>query len=228
MNIFYFMIGSILGSFLVVCAKRIPIQEHFLISRSHCDHCQRNLSFWEMIPIVSSIVLKFRCRTCHQPIPVSYCLFEILYGCLFVFCLQQSGVKEISLSLIWLTMAVLLSLTDLFYWTVEPKLFYPFAGGLWLINFSFGFHFYWQSLLLICFIIILFSIYLHGKMGMGDLLLLLAWAPWLTPNELAWLLLLASFSALMVFLIYRLIKKECTKLPFVPFLSMALFFVHFF
>ncbi|GMA53386.1 hypothetical protein GCM10025857_47430 [Alicyclobacillus contaminans] len=65
---------------------------------------------------------------------------------------------------------------------------------------------------------------------MGDLLLLLFWVPWLTLIELTQLLIIASSSALIVYLVISLITTKQIKtlqLPFVPFLSLGLFIVHF-
>lgn len=226
----YYILGSCFGSFLCVIAERIPIKRPFIVARSQCTNCQRTLNFWEMIPIISSLLLKFRCRTCHKKIPITYFVTEILYGFIFAFSINQPSVKDCVITLCWLTTALLLSLTDIFYLIIEPKIFYPTHLGLTSLFLFFKMPIYWESVMLyflICSVIILF---LKEAMGMGDLLLLLFWVPWLTLIELTQLLLIASSSALIVYLVISLVSTKQIKtlqLPFVPFLSLGLFIVHF-
>ena len=69
MLLFYF--GCCLGSFLMVVATRLPIGEDFLVSRSHCHHCQKTLRFYELIPLFSILFMKFRCSACQKRIPIT-------------------------------------------------------------------------------------------------------------------------------------------------------------
>ena len=62
--ILFFILGTCLGSFYTVVGLRLPRGEGFCFSRSYCDECKHELSFIEMIPIVSYIFLKGRCRWC--------------------------------------------------------------------------------------------------------------------------------------------------------------------
>ncbi|GAA3013035.1 hypothetical protein GCM10019998_06550 [Tetragenococcus solitarius] len=65
---------------------------------------------------------------------------------------------------------------------------------------------------------------------MGDLLLLLFWAPWLSPHELIQLLFIASLTALLTYAIIFLTtskKVRTLQLPFVPFLNLGLIVAHF-
>ena len=62
------LLGSCLGSFYYLAIIRSERGEEFIISRSHCEYCQRELSWWEMIPVLSYLLLKGKCRKCQQPI----------------------------------------------------------------------------------------------------------------------------------------------------------------
>ncbi|WP_430610449.1 hypothetical protein [Enterococcus sp. DIV0876] len=84
---------------------------------------------------------------------------------------------------------------------------------------------HWLSLLillpLVCFVWL-------GKMGDGDLLLLLGWTIWLQPIEVIFLFLFASASGIGFFFYKQNIRKKAlTYLPFVPFLSLGLLLVRF-
>ncbi len=85
-----FLIGSCIGSFLNVVILRYceslsgqkkPFQIH---GRSHCPRCQRQLRWWELVPILSFVLLRGRCARCHTAISVQYPLVELAMGLLVV------------------------------------------------------------------------------------------------------------------------------------------------
>jgi leader peptidase (prepilin peptidase)/N-methyltransferase len=77
-------LGLIVGSFLNVCIYRLPRRESVNWPGSHCTACNRTLSWYENIPIVSWLVLRGRCRTCGDRISVMYPLVEVVTSLLFV------------------------------------------------------------------------------------------------------------------------------------------------
>jgi leader peptidase (prepilin peptidase)/N-methyltransferase len=72
------LFGALIGSFLNVCIYRLPIGRSVAWPASACTSCQRLLSWYENVPIVSWVVLKGRCRTCRAPISSRYPLVELL------------------------------------------------------------------------------------------------------------------------------------------------------
>jgi len=76
-------LGSIIGSFLNVCIYRLPRGRSIVWPASACPHCQRPLSWFENIPVVSYLVLRGRCRTCQGPISVRYPIVEALTAVMF-------------------------------------------------------------------------------------------------------------------------------------------------
>ena len=66
--IVFFIFGLLMGSFLTVVGSRIPKKENFVNSRSYCDKCHHQLSFLDLIPIVSYLCLGGRCRYCKAKI----------------------------------------------------------------------------------------------------------------------------------------------------------------
>jgi leader peptidase (prepilin peptidase)/N-methyltransferase len=78
------LLGLIVGSFLNVCIYRLPRRESVNWPGSHCTACNRPLSWYENVPIVSWLVLRGRCRTCGERISVVYPLVELITGVLFV------------------------------------------------------------------------------------------------------------------------------------------------
>ena len=51
--------------------------------RSHCRNCSRTLAWWEILPVVSWLFLRGRCRTCHIPVSCRYPLIELANGTLW-------------------------------------------------------------------------------------------------------------------------------------------------
>jgi leader peptidase (prepilin peptidase)/N-methyltransferase len=77
------VVGLFVGSFLNVVIYRAPRGLSVAAPRSFCPACERQLSWWENVPVVSWIALRGRCRTCHQPISIRYPLVELATGLTF-------------------------------------------------------------------------------------------------------------------------------------------------
>ncbi len=69
------LFGATLGSFAGVVASRGV--RGSMSGRSHCDNCERLLSWYELIPIVSYPALRGRCRTCHARVSVGVYVWEV-------------------------------------------------------------------------------------------------------------------------------------------------------
>ncbi len=80
----FFLIGTVVGSFLNVCIYRIPWQKSLIWPGSHCPHCLTAIAARDNIPILGWIALRGECRTCGEPIAVRYPLVEALVGFLFL------------------------------------------------------------------------------------------------------------------------------------------------
>jgi leader peptidase (prepilin peptidase)/N-methyltransferase len=80
----FFLIGTVVGSFLNVCIFRIPWQKSVIWPGSHCPRCWSAIAPRDNIPIVSWIALRGECRTCGSRISVRYPMVEALVGLLFL------------------------------------------------------------------------------------------------------------------------------------------------
>lgn len=63
------LLGAVVGSFLNVVCDRLPARGSLLRPPSHCPGCGRRLAAWEMVPVVSYLALRGRCRACSARIP---------------------------------------------------------------------------------------------------------------------------------------------------------------
>ena len=79
----FFVLGAVLGSFFNVLIYRIPRGESIVAPRSHCPECGTTLGPLELIPVVSWLVLRGRCRHCGAGISWRYPAVELLTAVLF-------------------------------------------------------------------------------------------------------------------------------------------------
>jgi Bacterial Peptidase A24 N-terminal domain len=82
-GLFFAILGSCLGSFLNVCAYRIPRGMSVLHPRSHCPQCGAGILARDNVPVVGWLSLRGRCRGCRCVIPPRYALVELAVGLLF-------------------------------------------------------------------------------------------------------------------------------------------------
>ncbi len=91
MPIIIFILGTIIGSFLNVCIYRIPREESIVFPSSHCTSCNTSLKWYELIPILSYVFQKGKCRYCGEGISPQYPLIEILNGLLYLVVFHYFG-----------------------------------------------------------------------------------------------------------------------------------------
>ena len=108
-HLYFFLVGTILASFLGIVIDRFP-EQSIIFPASHCDSCQTRLRPLDLIPIVSQVVHRFRCRYCKAHYPVWYALFELGLGLLS---LAWSGGFLILGQVILVTAGLTLSIYDL-------------------------------------------------------------------------------------------------------------------
>ncbi len=75
-----FLLGISVGSFLNVCILRLPEHKNIVMEPSRCMKCGYRLKWYDLVPLVSWIALKGRCRKCHEPISRQYPIVEAANG----------------------------------------------------------------------------------------------------------------------------------------------------
>lgn len=91
MGFLVLIIGLCIGSFLNVCIYRIPREESIVFPASHCTACGYELKVLDLIPVISYIFLKGRCRKCGEKISIKYPLVEVLNGILYLLIYLKFG-----------------------------------------------------------------------------------------------------------------------------------------
>ena len=135
--IFVFFFGLIVGSFLNSIIYRLstgaPHQLLFKsgggLSRSFCPDCRHTLSWQDLIPLLSFLILKGKCRYCHQPISSQYPLVELATGTLFALVFNYlstlPGFVNLILLLVITCFLIIIFVYDLKHYIIPDKIIYP-------------------------------------------------------------------------------------------------------
>lgn len=205
-HLYFFLVGAIFASFLGLVIDRFP-EQSIVFPASHCASCQTRLRPLDLIPIVSQVVHRFRCRYCKARYPFWYALFELCLGLLFL--TFSWGFLTLS-QIILITAGLTLGIYDLRHQE------YPLL--VWLI-----FHLIlmvcssWNLVMIFFLVLGIIAHFLDIRIGAGDFLFLASCALVFTLTEILILIQFASTTGILAFLLLK--KKE--RLPFVPFLLLA-------
>ena len=205
-HFYFFLVGSILASFLGLVIDRFP-EQSIVFPASHCDTCQTRLRPLDLIPIISQVIYRLRCRYCKVRYPVWYVLFELCLGLIFLaFSCSFLTLGQIIL----ITTGLTLSIYDLRHQE------YPLI--VWLI-----FHLIlmaccnWNLVMAFFLVLGIIAHFIDIRIGAGDFLFLASCALIFSLTEMLILIQFASTTGILAFLLLK--KKE--RLPFVPFLLLA-------
>lgn len=204
---FIFSIGSIFGSFFGVILDRFNSNESIIFGRSHCNVCGKKLAAWELIPIISQLILKSHCRHCKNKIPLTYLFLELVLG--FVFLFAWLGIFDLPQFLLTV-LSVLLSFFDYRDHSFPLIIWIFFALALLLTVPSVPFSFIWLILALL-------AARFDLKIGSGDFLWFFTASYAL--NFLQEILIIQIASLLG--LVYYFLFKQRNEIAFIPFLTIA-------
>lgn len=84
MYIIIAIFGLIFGSFITMLVYRMPIGEDIVFLRSRCTKCNYKLSVVDLMPVISWVVNKGKCRKCNANIGLTYLLIEIITPAIFL------------------------------------------------------------------------------------------------------------------------------------------------
>lgn len=230
MNLFYSLyfltLGFILGSFFNVVGLRLPKGVLFKDERSYCPHCYHTLRWFELIPLISYLLQRGKCRHCWKHISSLYPIMETVSGIMFVLCYSLTGFQvELFLALALISLFHIIMVSDFVYMVIPDKVLLTFFALFILYRLYVPLEPWWTSLLggaigiALTAAIILLS---NGGMGGGDMKLF-----GLIGFVLGWKLLLLTFflstltGALFssVLLMTGVMKRD-QPFPFGPFIAL--------
>lgn len=79
-----FVCGACMGSFVNCVQLRLSQKSGSLVARSVCPKCGHKLGFFDLIPVLSWIFLRGKCRYCREPVDFRYFAVEVIFGAGFV------------------------------------------------------------------------------------------------------------------------------------------------
>ncbi|PIO80485.1 hypothetical protein BSQ38_01875 [Pediococcus damnosus] len=220
-QIYFFIIGSIVGSFLTLCTDRLAIHQSIISPRSHCFNCQHLLGIYDLIPILSYCLLNGKCRYCKQAFPSNSCFTELALGLLYI---KLSTFIHQPLTLIFnliiTTILIYLSIDDLKHTYVNGYL----IGILGLL----GLLYHPTNITLILFLLLLISVFssfqystIFKGLGEADFELFIVFTILLDLRTLPLILLCSSLTCLIFTL--GLQKITPRQIPFIPYLVFGYF-----
>ncbi|MFL2077807.1 prepilin peptidase [Marinilactibacillus psychrotolerans] len=172
-GIVFFIYGLIFGSFYNVVGLRVPINNFLSQRNSYCYTCKRKLSWSELIPVVSYIIQKGKCKGCGDSISIIYPVVELATGLLFTATYLFFGLSfQTIFGLLLVSMIVIVTVSDITYQKIPNKILLFFLP-LFLIIKAFFLDTNWTSSIVgaaLAFLLIGLIIYItKGGMGIGDL-----------------------------------------------------------
>lgn len=232
--IIFFIYGIIFGSFFNVVGLRVPQQTLFQRKRSYCDSCQRTLGWTELIPIVSYLFQKGRCKECDQKISPLYPLIEAITGFLFAYSYYQFGWSHLLiLSLLLTALIIPITVADLAYQKIPNRILLFFTPLFIIYRIIYPLTPFWDSLTgaLLAFVLVFLIIFLSkGGMGIGDLKYYTLFAFVFGLPEFLLLFFLSTLYGVVAGFVIMKVKKtgRKTKIAFGPYIGLAALTVLYF
>jgi leader peptidase (prepilin peptidase) / N-methyltransferase len=120
------VLGLLVGSFLNVVIARVPLRQSVVRPRSRCPGCTTQLAERDNVPVLSWLLLRGRCRTCAERIPVRYPLVEAGTAVLFAMAAARFGADwALPGYLLFFAVLVAVSVIDLEHFLVPNRIVYP-------------------------------------------------------------------------------------------------------
>ena len=122
------VVGALIGSFLNVVIWRLPRDESIVSPGSRCPSCERPITFYDNVPVVSWLLLRGRCRHCGTQISPRYPLVELLTAAAFALVVAVLGFDEqLVLELPFVACLIALAGIDYDHQLLPNKIVYPMA-----------------------------------------------------------------------------------------------------
>ncbi|MDO8900115.1 MAG: prepilin peptidase [Phenylobacterium sp.] len=221
-------LGPFVGSFLGLMSLRLPDGRPVALARSACPACERRLGPIDLVPVLSYLALRGRCRTCGAPIPPRYLVLELACPALALWSMLVHPSAEGFLGALLAWQLLLLALLDAEHFWLPRALTLPLlvsglavaaAQGL-LFDHALGAGIGFAGLSLLA----LAYRHLRGREGLGggDAYLLAGGGAWCGAIALPSILLIAAASGLAFVLMQRLRGRPAgldQPLPFGVFLA---------
>lgn len=243
-----FIVGLLIGSFLNVVILRMNTGRSIATGRSKCARCSRVLAWYELIPVLSFLGLRGKCRSCKLPISFQYPLVELTSALAFIVLFSRIVLPHFFSGSAWITflgaliaaaLLLIIVVYDARHSIIPDTMVYPLIllgliSILWrwiLVPSYLPGQAVVEGLLVAAPFFLLWFLSKGRLMGFGDVKLALALG-WLLGTTLALAGFLVAFWIGGICGVFLLAVSRTHKLrseiPFAPFLILGVAVVYFF
>ena len=246
LEVFSFIFGAVIGSFLNVLILRLPLNKSVVVPRSSCPSCKHIIAWYYNIPLLSFLFLKAKCAYCKEKISSQYFIVELLSAVLTLCLFLKLGLSyEFLYMSLLIYVCITLSFIDFKYKAVPDYLLlivlilsffatsfslmdsfknaFLFAGAFVLLNFFITF--YIQNIK--AKILKDDALKTQEALGEGDIPIIATIAVILGVKGALLAIFLAAIFAIIPSLYSNLVKKDI-QTPFIPYLILGMISVYFF
>lgn len=212
-----FILGSIFGSFLSLIINRTIREESIVHPPSHCESCNHRLYPYDLIPILSFIFLKGKCRYCKSKIATETFFTELITGLIFILTYDGANIIQSILLALGLSLAMVIAAIDFKTYDIymyQILILSIFGLVYRYIYLSFDIKFFKKILI---FTIIYGIIYIlsQGGLGNGDIYYYLSTFLFIANDLIVWSVLFSIWMG-AIFGIVIAIKNKSMKIE-IPF-----------
>lgn len=226
--IMIFLLGLCVGSFCNVLILRIPREEEFVKTPSHCMTCGHELAWYELIPLISWLVQGGKCRACGVKLSVQYPLVEALNGLMWLAAglIFRGQWLTVALHCGLFSMLLVLSVIDWRTFTIPNgiNLVILVLGIIRLLTDLENWSLYIIGMLSVSLVFLLLHVLTGGNgLGMGDVKLVAAAGLLLGWQKMLLAVLVGSLAGALIHSV-RMRKGADRKLAFGPYLAAGIWF----
>ncbi|HCC07445.1 MAG TPA: prepilin peptidase [Clostridiales bacterium] len=229
------LVGLAIGSFLNVCIYRIPRKESIILGSSHCTSCNEKIRWYDMIPVVSYVLLKGKCRKCGERVSIRYPIVEMLNALLYIGLFYKYTLSnDFYIFAITTSIFIVIGVIDYEHQIIPNRLIAIFLviAIVYRINWftilgnDYGFLFDGIIAAFGAFLVFFLLMTLSGGgMGGGDVKLIFPVGLMFGIQQIAYVVLVSSVAASIYAIILIIAKKanRKTPIPFGTFLAMGVY-----
>ena len=227
---YFFILGTVMGSFYHVIASRLSKNESIVTPKSHCEVCKKPLKWYELIPIISYLIQGGKCRKCSAKLSASYLMMELCTGILFAVCYHVFDLSlDLVVALIFVSCLITIIISDIEYMIILDEVLVFSVLAIIIVDiFSLGIY---ETCLRILagagsFVTMLLikkmgdAIFKQESLGGGDIKLMFIIGLVIGYPMSVCNIFFATFIAFPIAL-FLLVTKKDNIIPFGPFLSMS-------
>ncbi|WP_050181216.1 prepilin peptidase [Domibacillus robiginosus] len=227
MIILVFLYGLLLGSFYNVVGLRVPVGKSIVKPRSACSLCGHQLTARDLVPVLSYVFLKRRCRKCGANISVIYPLTELAAALLFLYFYILYGFSApFWMAILLFSMLLIIVVSDFAYMLIPDKILLFFLPLFVVMRVIDPLDPWWDALLgaAVGFVLLLLiAVVSRGGIGGGDIKLFGVLGFVLGTKLVLLTFLLSCFfgAAIGLILMAAGIVKRGKPMPFGPYIALA-------